>query len=163
MSYAHKLESVSTANLKLMSEFFLYPSCQAWFLTTVGQEQKVFKIDDLREDRRPLTNPFRILWWLSMRRNELQACCIDDLAGLLNVLTSEFGPPEDDATRGDRHHGLSLEMVVVPIPYFDKFFPRKLAIFRLELDSRGDSFQVLGEVHSVRTSLIHEERMDGSV
>ena len=71
------------------------------------------------------------------------------MAGLLNVLTSEVDPSEDNAARADGQQGLSLEIVVIPFLYFGKFFPRKLGISRLETEGSRGVYRILGEVHPV--------------
>jgi hypothetical protein len=163
VSRVYKLGNASIANLKLVQEFFPDPIRQPWLRSTTGQEQIVLKINDLREDRRPLTNLLRVLWRLSVRRDKLQACSIDDVTSFLNVLTSEVEPPEDKATRRDGERGLHLEVVVVPFLNFCQLFPHKLRIFRLKIESGRGVDEIRGEVHPVRTGLVHEKRMDHGV
>lgn len=61
MGHIHELASVSIANLKFVPEFFLDPGRRLWLLSATGQEQVVLKVNDLREERRPLTNLLRVL------------------------------------------------------------------------------------------------------
>ena len=149
MGHIYELASVSIANLKFVPEFPLDPGRRLWLLSATGQEQVVLKINDLREDCRPLTNLLRVLWCLAICRDELQAYGIDDTAGFLDVLASEVGPPEYDAASTDGQHSLHLETVVVPFLYFGQFFPHKLGIFRLEMESGRSACEILGEEHPV--------------
>jgi len=81
----------------------------------------------------------------------------------VKVLRGDVHPPEDNATSRDGQHGLGLELIVVASPHFGQFLPHELGISRLELGGTGGLHETLGEVHPVRRSLVHEQRVDYGV
>src|ERR1700749_1568979 len=106
MSNMHILASAAITNLKIFCELFLDHGRGLRLWSAMSQEHIVLKIYYLREDRRPLTNLFRVLRRLSVPRYEPQACRADETTGFLDVLTSEGGPSEDNAAGSDGQCGL---------------------------------------------------------
>lgn len=163
VSHVHRFANASIANLKFVPEFLLDPSRQLWLRAAIDQEHVVLEIQELREDRGLLTNLFRIFWRPPVYRDELQFCRVDEAASFSDILTSEFGPPQEDAARTDGQHGLRPGITLVFCPHPGNSFPHKLGVFCQELESGGGLFQILGKVYPERTSLMDEKRMDHGV
>ena len=135
--------------LQLIPELLLNRCRHNRFRPTVRQEQEIFEVDDLREDRQLLMQTFGKLGRSPIHRYKPKSPSINSLATLRHILERSrvIGRQIERPSEYPERH-LGFEFPVVSFEDVRKRFETALEMFRLKSNHCGRIVYTSAEVHS---------------